>query len=61
MKQLGVKFHEVCISLYKPDTAEKIRQYSPGGRVPVLIDSGVIVWDSLAICEYLAEVFPNYQ
>ncbi|MBD2449365.1 glutathione S-transferase family protein [Nostoc sp. FACHB-152] len=61
MKQFGLEFQEIYISLYKPDTAEKIRQYSPSGKVPVLIHNNLIVWDSLAICEYLAEVFPDYH
>jgi glutathione S-transferase len=60
MKHFGLEFQEIYITLYQQGTAEKIRQYSPSGKVPVLIHNNLIVWDSLAICEYLAEVFPNY-
>ncbi|MBD2440174.1 glutathione S-transferase family protein [Nostoc sp. FACHB-110] len=59
MKQVGLEFQEINIALYKPDSGEKIRQYSPSGRVPALIHDDLIIWDSIAICEYLAEVFPH--
>lgn len=59
MKHFGVQFQEICIPLYQPDTADKIQQYSPSGKVPVLIHDSQIIWDSWAICEYLAELFPD--
>jgi len=59
MKQLSLDFDEVRIALYKSESPEKIRQYSPSGKVPVLIHDTLTVWDSLAICEYLAEQFPT--
>lgn len=55
----GVPFREVLIELRQPDTKEKILQWSPSGKIPMLDDDGVKVWDSLAICEYLAERFPE--
>jgi glutathione S-transferase len=55
----GAPYEEVVIPLDRPDTAERIRGYSPAGRVPVLQDGGIVVWDSLAICEYLAERYPG--
>lgn len=55
----GQPYEEVVIQLDRPDTAERIRAYSPAGRVPVLHDGDLVVWDSLAICEYLAERFPS--
>ncbi len=55
----GAPFQEVRIPLHEPDTAQRIRRYSPAGKVPVLIDGEVTVWESLAICEYLAERFPQ--
>ena len=58
LKLTGAPFEEVVVALDMPDTAENIRRYSPGGRVPALIDSGTTVWESLSICEYLAEKFP---
>lgn len=55
LKHTGARFNEVHIDLGEPGTAERIALYSPSGRVPVLIDNGLTVWDSLAICEYLNE------
>jgi glutathione S-transferase len=37
----------------------RIGEVSPAGRVPVLLDDGLVVWDTLAIAEYLAEKFPR--
>lgn len=59
LKQAGIAFAEHRISLGAPDFAEQVARFSPTGRVPVLIDGAVTVWDSLAICEYLAEKFPD--
>ncbi|HUT48248.1 MAG TPA: glutathione S-transferase family protein [Alphaproteobacteria bacterium] len=50
----GIDFDEVVIPLGEPETSETIRKYSPSGRVPVLHHDGLVVWDSLAIGEYLA-------
>jgi glutathione S-transferase len=55
----GQPFREVLIALDEPDTAANIARYSPSGRVPVLHHGGLVIWDSLAICEYLAEAFPQ--
>jgi len=51
----GIAFDEVRIGLDRPDTATRIAEYSAAGRVPVLVDGALTVWDSLAICEYAAE------
>jgi glutathione S-transferase len=59
MKTFGIPFEEINISLDKADTTQKISTYSLSGRVPVLLDSDLVIWDSLAICEYLAERFPH--
>ena len=60
MKDAGIAFEEVFIPLYT-GTADKQRilDVSPAGKVPVLVDGDVTVWDSLAIIEYLAEKFPE--
>lgn len=55
----GIPFEEIRIGLDRPDTASRIARYSSAGRVPVLIAGETTVWDSLAICEYLAEQFPD--
>lgn len=58
LKAAGARFAEVEIALRQPDTKQRILAWSPSGKVPLLIHGEVKVWDSLAICEYLAEVFP---
>jgi glutathione S-transferase len=55
MKVAGIAFTEQRIALYQPASKEKILAYSPAGRVPCLVDGDLRIWDSLAICEYLAE------
>ena len=59
LRLTGAELEEIVVGLDLPDTAEKIRKYSPSGRVPCLIDGDLAVWDSLAIAEYLAEKFPD--
>ena len=48
-------FEEALVSLNADGLSERLGQYSPTSRVPVLIDDVVTVWDSLAICEYVSE------
>ncbi len=57
LKQAGVEFDEIRILLDLPTTYEQIRHYSPTGRVPVLIDGDITIWESLAICEYVTETY----
>lgn len=57
LARLGVPFEERVIELDRADTRQKIRAISPSGRVPALHHGGRVVWDSLAICEYLHELF----
>jgi glutathione S-transferase len=57
-KQTGTAFDEITIPLDQPTTASEIAAHSPSGRVPVLKRGGLVVWDSLAIGEYLAERYP---
>ena len=54
----GIAFEEICIPLRLPETSERIREHSAAAKVPVLHHDNLTVWDSLAICEYLAETFP---
>lgn len=61
LKHVGAPFTERVIGLDLPDTATEIKKVNPAGRVPVLRDGELLVWDSLAICEYLAEQFPAAQ
>lgn len=55
----NIPFTEVRLLLDQPDTATNIANYSQAGRVPVLLAGEMTIWDSLAICEYLAEQFPD--
>jgi glutathione S-transferase len=55
----GQPFREVVVQLGEADTASHIAKYSPSGRVPALVQGELVVWDSLAICEYVAELFPQ--
>lgn len=59
LKQTGATFAEEVIPLDLPDSKENILARSPSGRVPLLRHGDVVVWDSLAIGEYLAELFPE--
>ena len=59
LTQAGIAFEEIQVWLREPDTKANIARYSPSGTVPVLIDGELKVHDSLAICEYLAEKFPE--
>jgi len=58
MKVAGIAFDEIVIPLYRDGSKEKILNYSPGGKVPALIDGEVRVWETLAILEYLADKLP---
>ena len=59
LKQTGAAFDEVVIPLRQADTRARILAWTPSGRVPVLRHGETMVWDSLAIGEYLAERFPE--
>jgi glutathione S-transferase len=55
LRAFDVPFEEVLVPLDTPEFAEKIAEISGAGRVPVLVDGAVVVWESLAIIEYIAE------
>jgi glutathione S-transferase len=55
MRQAGIAFEEIRIPLYGPDSKQRLAEFSPSARVPALIHDELKIWDSLAICEYLAE------
>jgi len=65
LKQAGIPFEEVMARFDSFDRdsgfKEKLRDVTPVGRVPVLVDDGFPVWDSMAIAEYVAERFPDRQ
>jgi glutathione S-transferase len=61
LKHAGIAFDEVALRFAAPDFKHQVLRYSPAGRVPVLIDGALTVWDSLAIAEYVAENFADKQ
>jgi glutathione S-transferase len=65
LKQTGIPFEEVAVRFdsFAPDSHFKrsLQGVNPAGRVPVLVDDGFAVWDTLAIAEYVAEKFPDHH
>ncbi len=59
LKATGADFTEIVIPLDRPETEAAIAAHSGAGRVPVLHHAERTIWESLAICEYLAELFPG--
>lgn len=58
LKAAGLPFREELILFGRPDSKERIRAASPSGKVPLLRHGDLVVWDSIAICEYAAELAP---
>jgi glutathione S-transferase len=59
LKYFEIPFTEILVSLYQQGSKETILKHSPSGKVPALIHKGRTIWESMAICEYLAEIFPQ--
>ena len=63
LKQAGIAFEEVKVRFDSFDSNSTFKQtmgsITPVGKVPTLVDDGLVVWDTLAIAEYLAEKFPE--
>jgi len=59
LSHAGAAFETRTILLDWPTSATEIAKVSPTGRVPVLFDGDLAIWDSLAICEHAAELFPE--
>ena len=63
LRQAGIAFEEVKVRFDAFDSSSSfkktIHDVTPVGKVPVLVDDGFVVWDTLAITEYLAEKFPD--
>lgn len=60
LKKTAAPFKETLVDLRQGAlTEDEIGKRSPSRLVPVLKDGDLVIWDSLAICEYLAETFPE--
>jgi glutathione S-transferase len=59
LKVAGIAFEETVIPIHYPGSKEKFLARSPAGKVPILTDGAVTVWESLAILEYVAEKHPD--
>lgn len=58
MYQLNIPFIEQLVPFSQQGNFEKFRTFSPSGKVPCLVQKDIVVWDSLAITEYLYETYP---
>ena len=65
MRQAGIAFEEVMVRFdgFSPQSQfkQRVGALNPAGKVPILVDDGLVVWDTLAIAEYVAERFPEHQ
>ena len=63
LKQGNIRFEEVKVRFdsFDPGSQFKttVNAITPNGKVPVLVDDGLTVWDTLAIAEYVAEQYPQ--
>ena len=63
LRQAGIPFEEIIIRFDSFDASsefrKKVSSINPAGKVPVLDDDGLMVWDTLAIAEYASERFPE--
>ena len=61
MKHFEIPFEEKLVALDQPSTPQEIVKFSPSGKVPALIDGPTVIWESLAIAEYLNDKYPEKQ
>jgi glutathione S-transferase len=59
LRYFDIPFELEVVDLKLPNKAERLKAVSPSGRLPILIDGEIEVWESLAIIEYAAERFPD--
>ena len=63
LRQAGLEFEEVMVRFDSFEAGSEFKKIlgpiNPVGKVPVLVDDGLVVWDTLAIAEYVAEKFPE--
>ncbi|OYQ34623.1 glutathione S-transferase [Niveispirillum lacus] len=61
LRQAGADFAEIVVPLREPDTKATLLSHAPSGKAPSLRHGDLVIWDSLAICEYVNELFPAAQ
>ena len=59
LKHANVNFEEVVVSLRPRLDREKLDRLTPAGKVPTLKHGDNYIWDSLAICEYMSDLYPE--
>ncbi|MBX2810862.1 MAG: glutathione S-transferase family protein [Myxococcales bacterium] len=59
LRELAIPFEEEKLSFTDPNWKTSVLSISPAGRVPVLVDDSLVIWDTLSITEYVAEKFPD--
>lgn len=57
LRHFQLDFEEIRVPLFVPGYQDELGRYSASQKVPVLLDDGITVWDSLAICEYISEKY----
>lgn len=60
LKEFAIPFEETVVPLYRPESKPELLAHSPAGKAPSLRHGEILVWDSLAIIEYIAETFPDH-
>ena len=61
LRAFDVPFRETVIPMYRDDTRVAMLEHGPTGKVPVLVDGDITVWESLAIMEHVADRFPEHR
>ncbi len=59
MRHFGLAFDEIVIPMAQENTRAEMLRFSPTGKCPSVRDGEIVVWDSLAIIEYVAELHPD--
>jgi glutathione S-transferase len=59
LKESQLEFEEIRLALFTETWPSEIQRYTPAGKVPVLLDGDLAIWDTLAIMEYLQETYPG--
>jgi glutathione S-transferase len=60
LKHFDIPFVDIVIPMNRPETRAEMLAHAPSGKCPSLRDGSISVWDSLAIIEYLAEIYPTF-